>query len=369
MRITNIETFTVRLAPPPTSPDDLRVTSVGLTRIQTDQGITGYGFRLTDASKLEQQVKPRLLGKSPLDIEAHLQSGALAGCPSVEHALWDIAGKAAGLPVRSLLGSARESMPYYLTCVWPGESDQSHIAIEDQAEQLIRYYEMGHKRFKIRAWRPDPMDDVRVLEHVRKRIGGRDKVELMLDRTAHLPGWIWTYEQALQVARGLEAVDANWLEEPFARDDLASYRRLAEEVDLPITGGEFAQELPIFRDYLVHQAVDILQPDAAISGGVWPCRKAGILAEAFGVPCILHGTSGLDWTTTMQVGASIASCSMLEYALIFPPLTPEETVANIDRILKTPGLFTFKDGEVMLPKAPGLGIEFDEEAIEALRER
>lgn len=369
MRITNVETFTVRFADPPSQPDDYRVTALGITRIQTDQNITGYGFRLTDPAKLEQQVKPRLIGSHPLNIEAHLQSGALAGCPAVEHALWDIAGKAAGLPVRSLLGSARTKMQYYLTCVWPGNPDQSHITLEAQAEQLITYYEMGHRRFKIRAWRPDPLDDVRVLELVRNRIGGRDKVELMLDRTAHLPGWIWTYEQALQVARGLEAVEATWLEEPFARDDLDSYRRLAEEVDIPITGGEFAGELPIFRDYLSNRAVDILQPDAAISGGIWPCRKAGVLAEAFNVPCILHGTSGPDWYTTMHAGAAIDSCRMLEYALVFPPLTPELATEPINRILQKPGLFTFQDGEVLLPDAPGLGVLLDEEAVEAYRER
>lgn len=369
MKIANVEAFTVKLEE--AAEGDHRYTQLGITRIQTDEGPTGYGFRLTDRSALEQRVRPRLIGANPLDIEQHLQSGALAGCPAVEHALWDIAGKTAGLPVRSLLGSAADKIPYYLTCVWPGRPDQSHLTIEEQAEQLIRYYEMGHTRFKIRGWRPNPLDDVRIFEIVRNRIGGRDKIELMIDRTAHLPGWIWTYDQALQVAKALESLDATWLEEPFARDDLASYRRLADEVGIPITGGEFAGEfagkLDDFRNYLTAGAVDILQPDAAISGGILPCRKAGVLAESFGIPCILHGTNGPDLAASLQVAASIPSCRMMEVALIFPPLTPEEMWKPLDKILATPTLYRMKEGLVELPKGPGLGIELDEEALERYR--
>jgi L-alanine-DL-glutamate epimerase-like enolase superfamily enzyme len=366
MKITLIESFTVKLAE--SAPGDHRFNSLGITRIKTDAGINGYGFRTTSEEVLATKVRPQLIGANPLDIMQHLDSGALAGCATVENALWDIAGKAAGLPVRNLLGSASERIPYYLTCVWPGKTDQSHLTIEEQAEQIALYHSMGHTRFKIRGWRPDPMDDVRIFEAVRKKCGGRDKIELMIDRTAHLPGWIWTYEQALQVARGLEAVDATWLEEPFARDDLDSYRRLAEEVDIPITGGEFSTEFSIFRDYLTNNAVDIIQPDVFISGGIWATRKVAVLAEAFGKPCILHGTNGPDLAASLQVASTIPSCRMMEVALIFPPLTPEEMYAPLNKILKTPSLYTFKDGFIELSQAPGLGIELDEEAVEALRQ-
>jgi D-galactarolactone cycloisomerase len=163
-------------------------------------------------------------------------------------------------------------------------------------------------------------------------------------------------------------VDATWLEEPFARDDLDSYRRLAEEVDIPITGGEFSADLTIFRDYLTSNAVDIIQPDVFISGGIWATRKVAVLAEAFGKPCILHGTNGPDLAASLQVASTIPSCRMMEFALIFPPLTPEEMYEPLNRILKQPSLYTLKNGYVELSKAPGLGIELDEEAVEALRQ-
>jgi len=365
MKITQIESFGIQLTEP--KPDDYRITGLGITRIQTDNDVTGYGFIGTDYTRLEQQVKPQLLGKSPCDIEYYLQSGSLAGCPGVENALWDVVGKVAGLPVRSLLGSAKERIPYYLTCVWPGNPDQSHLGIEEQAEQILRYYEMGHTRFKIRGWRPNIMDDVRVVETVFKACKDRAKPEIMIDRTAHAPDWIWTYDQALQVARGLEAVGATWLEEPFAREDIKSYRRLRDEVDIPITGGEFGNQIRQFREYLVNGAVDIIQPDCGNSGGILPCKKVGILAEAFDTPCILHGSNGPNLAASLQVASAIPSCRVMEVALVFPPLTPQEMWEPVNKILKDPPLFTMKDGFIELSKGPGLGVELDEKAVESLR--
>jgi len=363
MKITQIESFAIQLDEP--KQNDYRITSLGITRIKTDEGITGYGFLGTDGSRLEQQVKPKLIGANPLDIEGHWQNGSLAGCPAVEHALWDVAGKTAGLPVRTLLGSAKERIPYYLTCVWPGNPDQSHIPLEEQAEQIFRYHELGHIRFKIRGWRPNILDDVKVVEMVKKRLG--DKVELMIDRTAEAPGWVWTYEQALSVARGLETAGATWLEEPFARADIPSYRRLRDEVDIPITGGEFGNQLSQFRDYLVGGAVDIIQPDGASSGGILPCKKVGALAEAFGIACILHGSNGPNLFASLQIASSIPSCRVMEVALVFPPLTAEEMCKPVDRILKDPPLLKMKDGFIKLPKAPGLGVELDEAVVDELR--
>lgn len=363
MKIVAVEAFGLRLEN--AGSDDYRITSLAVTRVRTDEGVTGYGFVGTDEGLLANRVRPALTGSNPLDVAAYLDAGALKGCPAVEHALWDIAGKVANLPARTLLGSAKERLPYYLTCVWPGEPDQSHIRVEDQAAQIVRYYEMGHTRFKIRGWRPNVMDDVRVVEAVRNSVG--DAVEIMIDRTAHHPGWLWTYEQAYEVARGLENANATWLEEPFARDDIAAYRRLKDAVDIPITGGEWAGELANFRDYLVGGAVDIIQPDGCISGGIFPCRKVGVLAEAFGIPCILHGSNGPNLAAFLQAASAIPSCRMMEIALVFPPLTPEEMWEPLRRILKTPTLFALEDGDVVLPQSPGLGVELDEDAVEALR--
>jgi L-alanine-DL-glutamate epimerase-like enolase superfamily enzyme len=359
MKVTAVDSFTIRLEPPGRS-----ISGLGITRVSTDEGVTGYGFRITNEEVLARQVRPRLIGANPLDIEGHLAAGTLKGCASVENALWDVAGKTYGLPVRRLFGSARDRIPYYLTCVWPGKADQSHMRPEQQAADIVRYYELGHTRIKFRGWRPDPWGDVRVVEAVREAVGGKDKIELMIDRTAQ-PGWSVAF--AAELSRELEKLNVTWLEEPFPRADIESYRQLAEQVDIPITGVEFGTEFEHFRNYLVASAVDIIQPDVYLSGGIWPCRKVAALAEAFNIPCILHGTNGPDLAASLQVAASISSCRMMEFAIMTAPLTPEQMWEPVDQILQQPGLFRLEGGDVVLNDNPGLGLPLREDIIESLR--
>ena len=212
------------------------------------------------------------------------------------------------------------------------------------------------------------MDDVQVFELVGEALGDDKELELMIDRTAHAPGWVWTYEQAREVARGLEVINATWSEEPFARDDIASYRRLRDEMDILITGGEFGNQLHHFRDYLVGGAVDIIQPDCSFCGGIWMSRKVSILAEAFDTECIPHGTNGLNLAAYLQVVAAMPNCRLMEIVPIWAPLTPEEMWAPVNKILRNPPLFKLEDGFIELPKGPGLGVELDEETLEALRQ-
>lgn len=339
---------------------DFRYSRIRMTRVFTDQGIIGYGFCEINNKLLIEEIKQDLLGKDPRDIVKYLSLGLLKGCASVENALWDIAGKVSAVPVRYLLGSVAESIDYYLTCVWPGSDDQSHLSPEQQADQIALYYAMGHCKFKIRSWRPEALQDIAVVRKIRELVGGRDKIELMVDRTAHYSGRVWNYKEARDVALELEDLDVTWLEEPFAQNDVDSYRRLTKEVDLLITGGEWSSDLSTSLDYISTQVVDIIQPDVCISGGIWPVRLVGAVAQAYNMQCILHGSNGPDLAASLQVASTIPSCRMMEVALVFPPLTPEEMYAPLDRILSSDGLFTFQDGKIILPTTPGLGVEINE---------
>ena len=361
MKITEIKSAIYEMEP--SHSDDYRYTRIRITQVFTDEGVTGYGFCDVDNQSLIKEIKPALIGKDPRDIIEILGAGLLKGSASLENALWDISGKVAGVPVRNLLGSTKESMDYYLTCVWPGKDDQSHLSPDQQAEQIALYYGMGHKKFKFRSWRENALDDVEVVRKIRELVGGRDKIELMIDRTAHYPGWVWSYKEALDAAMRFQELDVTWLEEPFAQDDLDSYRRLAEEVDISITGGEWTSDLSIFLEYISTRAVDIIQPDVCIAGGIWPTRLVGALAQAHGTECILHGTNGPDLAASLQVAATIPSCRMMEVALVFPPLTPEEMYSPLKRILNSDYLFKFEKGKIILPTAPGLGVEINEDAL------
>ena len=106
--------------------------------------------------------------------------------------------------------------------------------------------------------------------------------------------------------------NARWLEEPFDGHDLEGPARLAAEVDIPITGGELGKSIHQFLAFLTHKTYDVLQPDTRICGGTLNARKISILAEAFHVPCIQHGTQGLSLAGYIQAGCAMPNCEYQE---------------------------------------------------------
>lgn len=169
---------------------------------------------------------------------------------------------------------------------------------------------------------------------VRQRVGGRDVVELMLDRTAGASGTVWDYATAYRVARAFEAVDGTWLEECFARDDIESPARLAAAVDLLITGGEVDRGLTRFVQYLTAQAFDLVQPHPVHCGGLLTLRKISALAEGFGIPCIPHGRHGLALAAWLQAAGAMPNCPRAEIVQTTPPLLPWEQWAPLEQLLE-----------------------------------
>jgi D-galactarolactone cycloisomerase len=337
-----------------------------VAEVRTDSGVTGYSFAGHPKS-VQPRVKQLLAGKDLFAVEQHVHDG-LYHWGGVEHALWDAIGKVAGQPVYKLLGGNQSSVKAYLTCVWKGNPDQSQVSYKDQAAMATRIKNAGFKGMKIRAWRPYPLDDAEACAVVMGAVG--KGFRLMFDRTAHAPEIVgqkvWPFETGLKVARALERNGAYWLEEPYARDDYETPARLAREVDILITGGEGYVGLEPFRQCLLHQTYDILQPEGRGSGGMWMVRKVATLAESFHVPVIQHGTMGLmlaGWVnSSLAIGAP-----WQELALITPPLLPQEQWAPGLKVLKTKEVFTIRDGEIQAPEYPGLGFDIDEEALRRYR--
>ncbi len=371
VRITKVETFRIRI---PTDdgaePDPFRIYSDQVNRVHTDSGIVGTSFVRGDANLIERWAKPTLEGEDLFAVDRHIErlqmqrgESGVQGWSGVEHAIWDAIGQAANLPVAKLLGGYRNRLRVYRTCVFPGKQDQSDVPYEVQAEYALKLKNAGYTAMKVRAWRPQPMDDVEMLAVARKAVG--DDFEIMFDRTAVRPGWVWDYPTALEVARGMEQYNARWLEEPFDGDDLEGPARLAAEVDIPITGGELGKNPRQFLAFLKNRTYDIVQPDTRICGGILNARKISILAEAFHVPCIQHGTGGLSLAGYIQAGCAMPNCEYQE--MIGDPNLPEEQWAPALKILKTPHVFEIEDGYVKLSELPGLGLDVDHEAVEAYR--
>lgn len=371
-RITDIESFTVRVPLEGGRRDPEKIYSYGVTRVRTDAGVTGTAFFGVPRDVLEGWVKPTLVGEDLFAVDRHLKrlqmqrgESGVQSWSAVEHAIWDAIGRLAGRPVAHLLGGHRDRLRVYRTCVFPGKPDQSDVSYETQAAYAVRLKQAGYTAMKVRAWRPRPMDDVEMVGLVRRAVG--DDFEIMLDRTAVRPGWVWDYQTALRVARGLEKHRAYWLEEPFDGYDLLGPARLAAEVDIPITGGELGNSIYVFLQYLRHKTYDIVQPDTRICGGIWIARKISVLAEAFGVPCVQHGTSGLTLAGWIQAGCAMSNCEWQE--IIGGPNLPEEQWEPGLKLLRTPHVFRIERGYVLLPDLPGLGLDINEEALQEFRVR
>lgn len=365
VRIQRINVFDIEIPTPREQVEMGTINHYTVARVETDAGVRGFyiGYEAPSLEVLTRDVRPALVGKDLFAIEDHLKAG-LAAWGGVEHALWDAIGKIAGQPVYRLLGGAKSSLRVYLTCVWRGKDDQSHVPYKDQAEMALKIKKAGFKGMKIRAWRPNPMDDVDACQEIRAAVG--PDFAVMFDRTAHHPGKVWDYNTALGVARGLEKEHATWLEEPFDRNDFFSPARLAREVDILITGGEGYRGLDPFRECLVNETYDILQPDGVHAGGIFTVRKIAALAEAFHKPVILHGSMGLSVAGWLQASAALGA-EWQELALITPPLLPEEQWSPALKVLNRKTVFTFQNGEIQVPQAPGLGLEINEEALDHFR--
>jgi L-alanine-DL-glutamate epimerase-like enolase superfamily enzyme len=366
MRITDIRSYTVRL---PVSPEERVAGVIGevaITEVTTDEGVTGRGFGGLDPIFVERLIKPTLVGEDPFDVERLLGQGLLFW-PPVEVALWDVMGRATGRPAHQLLGGGRPRQPIYLTCVWPGRMGQRGVTPERQAEMAVAYHRHGYRAIKLQMWRDDPEADLEVVRLIREAVGGREALEIMVDRTGPFSGQLWTFETALRAARRLEALDATWLEEPLSRGDTRQSAELAAAVDLPITGGEADRGLWPFKDYLVHRSYDIIQPDVLGCGGIWTARKIGALAEAFGAPCILHGSHGFNLYPWLHAAAAIPSCRLLEVVYVVPPITPPEQWAPLARLLTSGEFLHLEEGALTVPTGPGLGVAWDEDALRELR--
>jgi len=369
IRIKTIETFNLQLPATSTEVEAGVMSRTAVNQVTTESGVHGYSFgppgtgaSVPGAPNL-QKVREAMIGEDLFAVEQHLKRG-LIYWGGIEEAVWDAIGKVAGQPVYRLLGGSKTSIPVYITAVWRGNADQSQVPIKDQAAYGKRLQDAGFTGFKIRIFRPNFMEDVEACAGILAACGTGFKV--MVDRTAHLSGKVWDYPTGLAAAKALQQAGVYWLEEPFARDDFEGPARLAREVDLLITGGEGFRGLDPYRECLVHETYDIVQPDLRTVGGLLTARKVAALCEAFHKPCIGHGAFGLLVAGRIQAHASWGA-PLEEFALASPPLLPQEQWAPALKILNSRELYRFEKGEVQVPQGPGLGLDLNEEALNHYR--
>ena len=333
-----------------------------IVRVTSDSGHVGVGSG--DLMLGFAGHEHLFVGQDALAIERHWRvlnniSFHYGRCWPLDLALWDLAGKIANQPCWKLLGGLSDRVRAYASSGTLREPQ----ALADAAEA---YLARGFTAMKIRFHRGDWRHDVKALEAVRARIGTH--MELMVDCNQ---GWRlpqdtyapWSLKDAVTVARELERLGIYWMEEPLHRGDREGMRRLRDMTDLRIAGGEMTRELYEFRDLIADGALDVLQPDVALVGGITGLRRVGHMAADHNLVFTPHTwTNGIGVMANAQLTAGMADAPFVE----FPYDPPKWGLDRRDYMLAAP-LEVGKDGYIVMPHKPGLGYELAEDALARTR--
>ena len=332
--------------------------AITLVTVQTDEGIEGYGTGRAVggapgsvlAAEVAGVARPLVVGEDAFARErvwlkmwqlgrrARLSVFAMA---CVDVALWDIAGKALGVPVYKLLGACREKVPAYASSGYLG-------SVEAYVEEAQKYKAQGYRAYKLHPFGV-PERDIEACRAVREAVGG--DMALMIDPTG-----AYDHREALWVGRRLEELNFYWYEEPLGDYDVSGYAELCRALDIPVMAGEVsAGTLYGAAELVARGATDVLRGDVYWKGGLTAVMKMARLAEAHGMKLELHhGASSLmNWANLHALGA-FANGDFLEV------LVPQE---ELDFGLTE---YATIDGEgfVHLPQRPGIGVELDREYID-----
>ncbi len=304
-------------------------------------GVTGRFLAAEVAHLLNGGFAATLNGADPLDHEAVTAQLAkkfnprqstgvyVSALSALDLALWDIKGKAAQRPVAQLIGGARRTVPAYATVGLPAFSESELIAA---CKDALAAGFQGAKML-VGAGGRSINEDAQRIRAVRKAIG---TAPLMLDANC-----AYTVAEAKRLATLVADCDITFFEEPLRGNDIPSLAELRRAIPIPLASGQMIQSVTWFRDVLAAGALDILQPNAAFCGGLTAMLRILALAETHGVP--VTGAGGFE-AANLPAMAGHAHGGMLE--------VHGAHVALRARFATHP---EFKDGQLHVPDAPGLG--------------
>ena len=338
-----------------------------LIKVETDEGIYGWGEAYSIGPELSIEpiadyIFEMIKGEDPRRIEYIMLKltqqfrfppggTGLAVSSAVDHALWDISGKAAGLPVYMLLGGACRDRIH----IYQGAGGRDGKEAADGAQRL--HEEWGFTAFKTSPFLLNPDVDrwgricseaAKYFEEIRQH--APDNFEFAFDPHAK----IFEPIRALQLANALAPYDPYFYEEPLRPEHTPAWAKLRQQMQIPLATGECLYTRWEFLDLLAAQAVDIIQPDVCVCGGLLEMRKIAAIAEAHYVTVAPHNPMGpVATAVNVHFAAATPNFKILEYIL---PLNNEWKNWVDDPYLP-------KDGYLELRDRPGLGIDVNEEAL------
>jgi D-galactarolactone cycloisomerase len=383
MKITNVEARWLSAAIPDASQhvsDFGRLTTfdTALVRVDTDEGLSGYGeakvavgsagHYAAVVTAVNTELRELLVGEDPLSpvklwermysgVRAHyaFQYGRVfpevgrrgvrvSAISGVDIALWDIAGQALGVPVYRLLGGqCRERVNAYASGGWAGADGIG-------AQLLATIKSSGYSAVKMRVGTMDGTveNSIARVRAAREALG--PDVRLMVD--AH---GTFDVRAARRFARGVEDCHLAWFEEPVSVDDIAGTAEVRASCDIPIAAGESFYTRFDFQPFVAARAIDIMQPDPAIAGGISEVVRIAHLGAAHHLTLAPHLWGGaILFAAGMQLAAALPNCVVLEYSKGFNPLLSELVAEPVEVVA----------GQVAVPHRPGLGVTVNQDFVE-----
>lgn len=375
MKITNIEAFWLRCPIPKEKQhfsDYGLLTNFDMTLVvvTTDTGLQGFGEAkaavgssgscASIVSCIENELKPQLVGKDARNISRiweHVYNGTrdhyslsrgrkfpilgrrgltISAMSGIDTALWDIKGKALGAPVVELLGgSCRDKMPAYASGGW--------AKADAIGEQLVGYTKKGFGGVKMRVG----IMDQTVAESIKRVKAARealpDHIKLMTD--AH---GTFSVPEAKQFTKGVEDCNLYWFEEPISPDNKIGTAEVRANTFIPIAAGESEYTAFDVRDLIAERALDVLQPDCAIIGGITEAMRVSQLAHTYQLELAPHcWGSAFSFMAGLSVAFASPSANVIEFSLGGNPMMYDLVEEDIT---------VDKEGMLKAPDRPGLGL-------------
>jgi len=339
-----------------------------ICEVATDEGIQGVGeaFYFGGPAKIAADIitdvhGPLLMDKDPLDTsviwdclynwtrDQGMKGVTISALSAIDIALWDIKGKALGLPVFKLLGGAyRNKARAYATGLY--EPQNVPDVTQALVNEALGYKKEGFSGMKLKVGYGIDKD-VAYVKAIREAIG--EDIYLMVDANH-----AYNSSEAIELIRKIERFDIHWFEEPVPPEDLEGYREVRKKSKILIAGGECEYTRYGFRNLINLRAVDILQPDLCAAGGFTEMMKITAMASAANIPLIPH-----VWGTNVGLAASLQFFAGLPH---FPERRfPAEPFFEYDRSphpfreAVTLEKFVLKEGYLDIPDRPGLGVSLD----------
>jgi len=301
-----------------------------------------YGGGESVKALLDQMLVPRIIGRSVDDVDAihadlrhrtHRLGHGIASLAiaAIDIALWDLRARLGGMSLARALGQMRDRVPAYGS----GRASPT-LPTDDLVKFSAEYVASGFRAVKIRVGR-EPARDVERIKAVRDAVG--DDVRIMCDANERLD-----LPTALWLGRRLADLGIYWLEEPLPSQDIAGYRRLRASLPIPLALGEHVFSQGEFMPYMTEGAIDVVQPDACMIGGLTEALRVARAASALGLAVAPHFMTEIH----VHLAAAVAQPAYVE----FYPFMDDLLMHGLE----------VDDGHVVVPTAPGHGVVFTDEA-------